>query len=192
MEEIRQKEAFECALAQAISITQTLNKRGEKIYDYSLCLKKGSLDPIICLQPGNFFEWKDLERNQYGQKSYAFVPAGYPYSTLVMEFCGRYGDDNKFEKFNVMEHPCPWIKETLWRRYIKASFFTGYFTNAELVLNTAFFSKCHSTWIRGYCKDDESTMYLPYYSPNERKKLLGTIPTRGIEEIYDAHGSQNW
>lgn len=190
MEVITQKEAFECAVAQVISISQTLNKKGEKIYDYSLCLQEGSLDPITCLQPGKFFEWKNLERNQYGQKSYAFVPIGYPYSSLVVEFCGLYGDETKFEKFNVMEHPCPWIKETLLMKYIKASFFTGYFTNAELVHNMGLFSKCHSTWVRGYRKDDGTTMYLPYYAPNERKKLLESIPIRGLEEIYDAHGSR--
>ena len=192
MELIRQKEAFECAVAQVISISRSINKKGEKIYDYSLCLQEGSVSPIICLQPNKFFEWNNLERNQSGQKSYAFVPIGYPYSSLVVEFCGLYGDETKFEKFKVLEHPCSWIKEVLLRQYIKILYFTGFFTNTELVYNTGIFSKCHSTWIRGYRKDDGTTIYLPYYTPDERRKLLESIPTHVLEKIYDEHGSRDW
>lgn len=192
METITQKEAFECAIAQMISISQTLKKKGERIYDYSLCLRKGSISPIICLQPGELFDWKELERGQYGQKSYAFVPIGYQIQTFVIDFCGRFGDENKFEKFKVLEHPCPWVKETLFRQYVKASFFTGVFTSAKLVYNSDFFSKCHSEWIRVFSKDDGTTVYLPYYTHNEREKLLKRIPSNVIEELYDEHGSYDW
>lgn len=193
MEAIRQKEAFECAIAQIISISQTLNKKGEKIYDYSLCLEEGSLSPIICLQPGDFFEWIDIKRGQYGQKSYAFVPISYPdFPELVIEFCGRYGDETKFEKFKISELPCQWIKEVLMRQYIKATYFADIFTKAELKYDTDSFSKCHSTWIRGYRKDDGTIMYLPYYTPDSRKKLLGSMPIHAIEEVYSEHGSSNW
>lgn len=38
MERITRKEAFECALAQIISIAQVVNHGKEKLYDYALVL----------------------------------------------------------------------------------------------------------------------------------------------------------
>ena len=47
------------------------------------------------------------------------------------------------------------------------------------------FSKCHSTWVRGYRKDDgTTTKYLPYYAPNERNysKVFYEFRSISIEE----------
>ena len=65
METITRKEAFECAVAQMIAISQVVNKGKEKLYDYALCLQKGSLDPIVCLKPGESFKWKNIEPGKY-------------------------------------------------------------------------------------------------------------------------------
>lgn len=55
MEAISRQEAFECALAQLISTAQVVNNGKQKLYDYALILKAKSVQPIIPLQPLEYF-----------------------------------------------------------------------------------------------------------------------------------------
>ena len=66
MENISRKEAFDCAIALSASIINILHEEKEKLYDYALILQEGSLSPIICLKPGEFFNWNN---NEYGEKT---------------------------------------------------------------------------------------------------------------------------
>lgn len=186
MEAITRKEAFECAVAQIIAISQVVNKGKDKLYDYALCLQQGSLDPIICLKPGEYFSWKNIEPGKYGQKSYAFIPIN-PYTDLILRGSGLSNDsDIVIEKFNAFSHPATWIKETLYRKYMKLSYQTGnYLWGAELEYDSGFFSRPHSTWIRLRFKSDGMTYYYPYYEPSKRKKLFSSVSQTTLEQIFD-------
>lgn len=185
MEKINRKEAFECAIAQFIATTQVVNNGKDKLYDYALCLQKGSLSPIICLKPGDYFQWNDDIK--YGQKSYAFLPIQ-PYTELIIRQCGTnseyYGTTVTIEKFKAIEHPASWIKETLTKKYIKLSYFSEMLIDSELVYDTSFFSKTHSTWIRLHIQEDGDTIYFPYYTSSERKRLFDSSPSL-VKEIYE-------
>ena len=186
METITRKEAFECAVAQMIAISQVVNKGKEKLYDYALCLQKGSLDPIVSMKPGESFKWKNIEPGKYGQTSYAFVPIN-PYGDLLLRESGL-NDDSEIivEKFSAYSHPAPWIKLVLSKQYMKLSYQMGnYLWGTNLEFDSSFFSSTHSTWIRLRFKDDGMTYYYPYYEPSKRKKLFSSIPQKTLEQIYD-------
>lgn len=177
METISRKEAFDCALALSASIINTVNEEKEKLYDYALILKKGSLSPIICLKPGELFNWNN---NEYGEKAYAFIPMiGHQYlKCAILKHCGinneYYGRTVSFEKFNVYQHPCSWIKETLAKKYLRLSFWRGILLENSLEYDSSFFSKAHSTWI--CAQVDEIMIYFPYYTKAERLKIFNYLP----------------
>ena len=177
MEKISRKEAFDCALALSASIINTINEEKEKLYDYALVLRKGSLSPIICLQPGEFFDWNE---NGYGEKSYAFIPIGHSYvSESILRKCGTnhefYGHTVSLEKFNASQHPCSWIKEVLTKKYLKLYYSGGLLWENKLEYDSSFFSKIHSTWIR--IQDDDIIIYFPYYTESERQKRFNKLPS---------------
>lgn len=183
MEKITKKEAFECAISQIIAINGALNRQDISIYDYALILYKGSLSSIECLKPGNTFKWKNLNKGEYGQKAYAFLPIPPHYLSLIINECGSADEEIVvFEKFAAFEHPCTWIKDALSKMVLKASYFTGIIIENELVYETKISQKKHTTWI--HYKDGDFNMYFPYYSSKQRKKLLSSIPQNDLDTIY--------
>lgn len=188
MENISRKEAFDCAIALSASIANILNEEKEKLYDYALILRKGSLSPIICLKAGEFFNWNN---NEYGEKTYAFIPIGHQYiECAILNHCGTnneyYGRTVSFEKFDANQHPCSWIKETLTKKYIKLSYWGGVLWENNLEYDSAFFSKTHLTWIRA--KVDDITIYFPYYTKTERQKIFNNLPS----DFYTSMTQQHW
>ena len=99
MNTITRKEAFECALAQLIAISQVVNNGKEKLYDYALILRSKSVQPIVCLKPLDYFEWNN---STYGENSYAFAPITSDYNDLIIGTCERvYSENGIFQKFKA-------------------------------------------------------------------------------------------
>lgn len=186
MERITRKEAFECALAQIISIAQVVNHGKEKLYDYALVLRNKSVQPIRCLQPLDYFEWNN---STYGEKSYAFAPITSDYNDLIIGTCGRaYSENGTFQKFKAHEHPAKWIKEVLTKQYLKLHYdCIGVFCGNELAYDTSLFSKIHTEWIRYENKKDDESFYFPYYTPSERKRIFQCFSQSSIQEITDEY-----
>ncbi|MBD5234289.1 MAG: hypothetical protein HDS65_08960 [Bacteroidales bacterium] len=185
---ITRKEAFDCALAQLISIAQVVNNGKEKLYDYALILKAKSVQPFICLQPLDYFQWN--ENQSYGEKSYAFAPITQPYNTHIIGMCGRpyFGEVGKFEIIKANEHPAKWIREVLTKQYMRLSYdCLGVLDKFELAYDTSFFSKAHSEWIKYTNKEDDEIIYFPYYSESERKRLFDSFNKQAVEEIVDEY-----
>lgn len=189
MENISRKEAFDCALALSASVINAINEKKESLYDYALLLRKNSLDPIICLKPGEFFDWN--EDNKYGEKSYAFVPVGHPYiSEAILRKCGsnleNYGHTVTFKKFNASQHPSFWIKEALAKKYLKLIYLGDLLWEYDFEYDSSFFSKCRSTWIR--VTVDDIIMYFPYYTEIERLKRFNKLSSNfykvAIQEFW--------
>jgi hypothetical protein len=186
MEKITRKEAFECALAQIIAVSQVVNNGKEKLYDYALVLRKNSVQPIVCLQPLDYFEWNNLT---YGEKSYAFAPITSDYNSLIIGTCGRvYSEIGTYQKFKAHDYPAKWIKEVLTRQYMKLLYDNiGVFCRNELAYDTSLFSKIHSEWIKYENTEDDEILFFPYYTPKERQSLFQSLPKSAIEEITDEY-----
>lgn len=191
METISRKEAFECALAQLISIAQVVNKGKQKLYDYALILKAKSVQPITPLQPLDYFQWN--ENQSYGEKSYAFAPITEPYNSLIIGMCGRpyFGEVGTFEIINAHEHPAKWIREVLTKQYIRLSYdCIGVLSRYELAYDTSIFSKVHSKWIKYTNRADDEIIYFPYYNQSQRKCIIESFPKQAINEITDDYWSE--
>ncbi|WP_418944837.1 hypothetical protein [Phocaeicola plebeius] len=189
MENISRKEAFDCALALYANVINTINEKRENLYDYALILQKHSLSPIICLTPGEFFNWNN---NGYQEKTYAFIPIGNQYiENSILNQCGTnhefYERKVSFEKFNAYHHPCSWIKEVLTRQYLKLSYLGDMLWENSLEYDSSFFSKIHTYWVR--TQVDEVIIYFPYYSEKERQKsftnLSGNFYQKMIEHYWE-------
>lgn len=191
METITRKEAFECALAQLISIAQVVNNGKQNLYDYALILKAKSVQPIIPLQPLEYFQWN--ENQSYGEKSYAFAPITEPYNSLIIGMCGRpyFGEVGTFEIINAHEHPAKWIREVLTKQYIRLSYdCIGVLSRYELAYDTSIFSKVHSKWIKYTNRADDEIIYFPYYNQSQRKCIIESFPRQAINEITDDYWSE--
>jgi len=191
MDILTRKEAFECALAQLISIAQVVNNGKDRLYDYALLLKAKSVQPIHCLQPLDYFQWR--ENQSYGEKAYAFAPITEPYNTLIIGMCGRpyFGEVGNFEIIKATEHPAKWIREVLTKQYIRLSYDRiGVLNKLELAYDNSLFSKTHSEWIRYVNKEDDEILYFPYYSESERNRIFNSFNKQAIEEIEDEYWNE--
>ena len=186
MNTITRKEAFECALAQLIAISQVVNNGKEKLYDYALILRSKSVQPIVCLKPLDYFEWNN---STYGENSYAFAPITSDYNDIIIGTCERvYSENGIFQKFKANEHPAKWIKDVLTRQYLKLQYdCIGVFCGNELAYDTSLFSKIHSEWIRYENKEDDEILYFPYYTPTERNRIFQNFSNSAIQEITDEY-----
>ena len=176
MEKISRKEAFDCTLALYATIINAVNEEKEKLYDYALILQKNSLSPIICLKPGKYFEWNGSDSSS--EKTYAFIPIFHKYITeAVLKHCGTdseyYDCIVSFEKFDAYNHPCPWIKETLTKKYLELFYWRGTLMDNKLEYDSSLLSKTHSTWV--CAKVDDVTIYFPYYTQKEREKAFNKL-----------------
>lgn len=188
MSSITRKEAFDCALAQLISVAQVINNGKKKLYDFALILKERSVQPILCLQPLDYFQWNETQ--SYGEKSYAFAPITEPYNTLIMGMCGRpyFEEVGKFEKINANTHPAKWIREVLTKQYMLLSYdCLGVLDKIELAHDSSFFSKAHSEWIKYINKEDDEILYFPYYSESERNRIFNSFNKQAIVEIEEEY-----
>jgi len=188
MNTITRKEAFECALAQLISIAKVVNNSKDKLYDYALLLKAKSVQPIHCLQPLDYFQWS--ENQSYGEKSYAFAPITEPYNTLIIGMCGRpyFGEVGKFEKIKTSLLPAKWIRDVLSKQYLRLYYdCIGVLFRYELEYDTSLFSKIHTEWIRYENKEDDEILYFPYYTQNDREKMFQSFSQSAIQEITDEY-----
>lgn len=195
METISRREAFDCAVALSASVINVLNEGKDKSYDYALILLKGSSSPIVCLKPGDYPSWNQLgDVNQ--EKTFAFLPIGNHFvSECILSQCGTdheyYERSVSFEKFNAYQHPCPWIKETLAKQYLKLSYMGDMLWDNTLVYDSSFISKTHSTWI--CAKVDGGILYFPYYTPSERQRAFCKLPsdfyTKMTQEYWEDHSS---
>lgn len=191
MKTISRKEAFECALAQLISTAQVVNNGKQKLYDYALILKAKSVQPIIPLQPLDYFQWNDNQ--SYGEKSYAFAPITEPYNTLIIGMCGRpyFEEVGIFERINATEHPAKWIREVLTKQYLQLSYdCIGVLSNYALTFDTSLISKTHSEWIKYTNRDDDEILYFPYYTQSQRNRILANFSKQAIQEITDEYWSE--
>lgn len=176
MEKISRKETFDCALALYASIINALNEEKEKLYDYALILQKGSLSPVLSLRPGAGFDWNG---NGYGEKTFAFIPILNEYiAKSILKHCG--GNDNEyygcnvaFEKFSAYNHPCPWIKDVLAKKYLKLSYIGSTLWANDLEYDSSILSKTHTTWI--CAKVDDIIVFIPYYTETERSQIFRKI-----------------
>lgn len=191
MEKITRKEAFECALAQLISAAQVVNNGKEKLYDYALILREKSVQPIIPLQPLDYFQWND--NPLCGEKSYAFAPITEPYNSLIIDMCGRpySGKVGVFEKIKAYEHPAKWIRNVLTKQYLKIYYDNiGVLCRYDLAYDTSFISKLHNDWIRYSNKEDDEIFYFPYYSQSHRNRIFANFSQQAIQEITDEYWSE--
>lgn len=188
MDIISRKEAFECALAQLISIAQVVNNGKQKLYDYALILKAKSVQPITPLQPLDYFQWN--ENQSYGEKSYVFAPITEPYNTLIIGMCGRpyFEEVGTFERIKATEHPAKWIREVLIKQYLQISYDNiGVLNRYELAYDTSLISNTHSEWIKYTNKEDDEILYFPYYTQSKRNRILSNLPKQAIQEITDEY-----
>lgn len=175
MTQISRKEAFDCTLALYASIIQALNEEKEKLYDYALILLKNSSYPIISLKPGSNFEWNQIE---HGENTYAYIPILRNYiAEATLKHCGvdseYYEIPCSFEKINAYTHPCSWIKEVLTKKYLQLTYWGGTPIDNKLEYDSSFLSKTHSTWV--CAKVDDVTIYFPYYTQEERRKIFNKL-----------------
>lgn len=179
---ISRKEAFECAIAFSASIANVLNNSKTILYDFALYLKEKSLSPIQCLQPCEKFKWND--NGKYGEKSYVFVPAGYPYSDILLGYIGKYmGEEATYTRFQANNHPAKWIREVLSDYHIRCGYFTGMFSTISLEYSSSIFKNNHKEWINIKCDGD--SIYFPFYPEAKRKAILSKFPMLNMEILYD-------
>ncbi len=191
MESISRQEAFECALAQLISTAQVVNNGKQKLYDYALILKAKSVQPIIPLQPLDYFQWN--ENQSYGEKSYAFAPITEPYNTLIIGMCGRpyFEKVGIFEKIKANEHPAKWIREVLTKQYLQLSYdCIGVLNKYKLSYDTSFISKSHTEWVKYTNKEDDEILYFPFYTKSQRNSIFANLSHQAIREITDEYWSE--
>ena len=181
---ITRKEAFECAIAFSACIANVLNNSKTVLYDFALYLMEKSTSPIQCLQPCEKFKWNDDDK--YGEKSYAFVPAGYPYSDLLLGFIGRYmGERAIYTRIQAKKHPAKWIGEILSDYHIKCVYSLGMLSSLSLQYSSTIFKKNRNEWINIKCEGN--SIYFPYYTESERNVLLSKFPMLNINELYDCY-----
>ena len=188
METITRKEAFECALAQLISTAQVVNNGKQNLYDYALILKAKSVQPIIPLQPLEYFQWN--ENQSYGEKSYAIAPITEPYNTLIIGVCGRpyFEGVGTFEIIKAHNHPAKWIREVLTKQYLQLSYdCIGVLNKYELAYDTSFISKTHTEWVKYTNKEDDEILYFPYYTQSQRNRICANFSKQAIQEITDEY-----
>lgn len=186
MEKISRKEAFDHAVVFTAAVINAINEKKRKLYDYALIVLKYSSQPIICLEPGELFQWNGSKA--YQEKSYAFIPIGHPYvEEAALKQCGSnherdFGSVVSFEKFKACLHPCSWIKNTLAYQYMELIYVGDMLFSNKLEYDSSlFFSKIHSTWIRAQV--DEITIFFPYYSATEKKQILSKLPRKFYTDI---------
>ncbi len=181
---ITRKEAFECAIAFSASIAVVLNNSKTILYDFALYLMEKSLSPIQCLQPCEKFKWND--DGKYGEKSYAFIPVGYPYSDLLLGNIGKYmGEDAIYTRFQAKKHPAKWIGEVLSDYHIQCGYSMGMLSSITLNYSNPISKKNHKEWINIKC--DGHSIYFPYYTELERNAILSKFPMLNIDELYDEY-----
>lgn len=179
MQEISRKEAFECALTQMFAIIQAINQSQEKIYDYALFLRKNSRQPIIALQPLDYLQ----------EDSYAYVPVTTGieiYDEFILNACGNFYSEKvgTFKKFKASLHPTRWIREVLEKQYIKLNYVSGVIYSTELAYDSnLIFSKRHSEWILHQNNEEEIIYIFPYYTLQERNKILQKVPEKTIQRL---------
>lgn len=191
MEIITRKEAFECALAQLISVAQVVNNGKQKLYDYALILKAKSVQPIIPLQPLDYFQWND--NPLCGEKSYAFAPITEPYNSLIIEMCGRpyFEEVGTFEIIKAHNHPAKWIREVMAKQYLQLFYdCIGVLNRYELAYETSFISKTHTEWVKYTNKEDDEIFYFPYYTQSQRNRIFANFSQQAIREITDEFWSE--